>query len=399
MTNRKEVHPRDLLWQKYRTGPTDGSGRGRIYRDEFDAMMDEMDAAPSAASAAPAVSVPRDRRINNLRRIAADVSVNNFARSICAEAADFLDAAPSTAQVPVDQVKVPLSEVINTPCKGCGKRPIDFISGSPVERTALVKLDNWFRQFQFDGRVPPGIDISYPMALIAHTLKTDPRYPPKQAERRVAQRHYEYQDPKGGRYITIDRRIAKPAAEPVRVDGGEKLLNDCFDAWFKAGAHEEFKAARTAVLAKFAELQRDFEEALTSNGQAWGICNAVAATLGDDLNHAAGSAKSVLTLKQRATTAEAELAALKEYLHTTTDADGEHHRDWVADCQQAEAELAALETLLREAVEHHEMTATAWDGYTDAGDCSPQAYAELAKEQRDYNLSRAAALRKGLGDE
>ena len=35
--------------------------------------------------------VTPDRRIDNLRRIAADPSVNNFARSICGEAADYLE--------------------------------------------------------------------------------------------------------------------------------------------------------------------------------------------------------------------------------------------------------------------------------------------------------------------
>lgn len=29
---------------------------------------------------------------------------------------------------PISEVTIPAAEVINMPCKGCGKRPIDFIS-------------------------------------------------------------------------------------------------------------------------------------------------------------------------------------------------------------------------------------------------------------------------------
>jgi hypothetical protein len=31
---------------------------------------------------------------------------------------------------PIAEVSIPLTEAINEPCKGCGKRPIDFISGA-----------------------------------------------------------------------------------------------------------------------------------------------------------------------------------------------------------------------------------------------------------------------------
>lgn len=41
-----------------------------------------------------------------------------------------------------------------------------------------------------------------------------------------------------------------------------------------------------------------------------------------------------------------ELRELKEYLHVVVDEDGEHYRDWVADCQRLEAALAAAQTEL-----------------------------------------------------
>jgi hypothetical protein len=41
----------------------------------------------------------------------------------------FLDLMQSETR-PIAEVSIPLTEAINEPCKGCGKRPIDFISGA-----------------------------------------------------------------------------------------------------------------------------------------------------------------------------------------------------------------------------------------------------------------------------
>jgi hypothetical protein len=38
-------------------------------------------------------------------------------------------AALSEKPRPISDVSIPLAEAINEPCKGCGKRPIDFITG------------------------------------------------------------------------------------------------------------------------------------------------------------------------------------------------------------------------------------------------------------------------------
>lgn len=43
----------------------------------------------------------------------------------------------------------------------------------------------------------------------------------------------------------------------------------------------------------------DIAECQASNRQAWGICNAVALALGDDLDHDKGSAASITVLKDR----------------------------------------------------------------------------------------------------
>lgn len=58
---------------------------------------------PRTAFAGPEHLCPKpadERRIDNLRRIAADESVNNFARSICAEAADYIEAIRARADQP-----------------------------------------------------------------------------------------------------------------------------------------------------------------------------------------------------------------------------------------------------------------------------------------------------------
>ena len=52
-------------------------------------------------------------------------------RTIKAPASPLL---PGLEPVHADEVMVPLSEIINTPCQGCGKRPIDFVTGAEISR-------------------------------------------------------------------------------------------------------------------------------------------------------------------------------------------------------------------------------------------------------------------------
>ena len=59
---------------------------------------------------------------------------------------------------------------------------------------------------------------------------------------------------------------------------------------------------------RIAELEGDLQECKASARQAWGICDAVAAALGDDLDRDSGSAVSVQRLKKRLTQAEGKLA-------------------------------------------------------------------------------------------
>jgi hypothetical protein len=83
-----------------------------------------------------------------------------------------------------------------------------------------------------------------------------------------------------------------------------------------------------------------------------------------------------------ATAAEAELERAKKILRQQISAaEREEER-----ADAAEAKLAALETALREAVEHHEKQAKV---------NNIPAFQIL----HDYHASRAAIYRKGLGDE
>lgn len=59
---------------------------------------------------------------------------------------------------------------------------------------------------------------------------------------------------------------------------------------------------------RIAELEGDLQECKAGARQAWGICDAVAAALGDDLDREEGSAESVLRLKARLAQAEKKLA-------------------------------------------------------------------------------------------
>lgn len=61
----------------------------------------------------------------------------NDAIEACAQLMDNADLAEQLRAIkrpeaseprPISEVSIPAAEVINMPCKGCGKRPIDFIT-------------------------------------------------------------------------------------------------------------------------------------------------------------------------------------------------------------------------------------------------------------------------------
>lgn len=67
--------------------------------------------------------------------------------------------------------------------------------------------------------------------------------------------------------------------------------------------------ATTELPSRVAELTGDLEECKAGNKQARDICDAVAAALGEDLDHDAGSAVSVTRLRARLQDVETQLAA------------------------------------------------------------------------------------------
>lgn len=77
-----------------------------------------------------------------LERELAEAKRDHAADASIARALNRIDAAfPSATRAsdmpkPLNEMTVPLLDAISEPCKGCGKRPVDFVSGSVTDRTA-----------------------------------------------------------------------------------------------------------------------------------------------------------------------------------------------------------------------------------------------------------------------
>lgn len=79
------------------------------------------------------------------------------------------------------------------------------------------------------------------------------------------------------------------------------------------------KSATATQAAEIARLNIDLAECQQSSRQAWGICNAVAAALDDDLDCDIGSAESIDAIRTRSTAQAREIARLTQELAEATD--------------------------------------------------------------------------------
>jgi len=84
-----------------------------------------------------------------------------------------------------------------------------------------------------------------------------------------------------------------------------------------------------------------------------------------------------------------ELRELKEYLHVVVDEDGEHYRDWVADCQRLEAALAAAQTELAAEREAKRKALLVW---LDALEKEREQRERAERVEAELAQSRQAAL-------
>jgi hypothetical protein len=72
-------------------------------------------------------------RLDEQRGAANQQGCSRSEASVATERTDRPAYTVSETAKPISAVSIPLAEAINEPCKGCGKRPIDFISGTASE--------------------------------------------------------------------------------------------------------------------------------------------------------------------------------------------------------------------------------------------------------------------------